>query len=282
MIISDNRQFIFFHIHKTGGTTVDYALRGYYDHWDTLKKKLPKTILDDKTDRRLGDLQNYRIQSNNFNGHLDCMSYDELLSFDGKYKNLVKNYFCFTFVRNPYDRIYSEYRMNVEFQFYSNMSFDQCLTLSPLMITYLPPLDYIDFIGRTENLNHDFAIVCDKLNLHTELVNLYVRSEMKDWDMDSEDYDQLLSEYYNDGFKQFFNSEIIKGYRYLDKYSPEAIAIVNNYYKRDFEIFEYPMLNPDTYLDFLRKDLNLRPIEYGGLRKFKKKFLKLFSYKEEN
>ena len=282
MIISDIKKFVFFHIHKTGGTTIDYALRAHYDHWDQLKEKLPQTILDDKTDRRLGDLQRYRIQSNNFNGHLDCMSYDQLLSFDENYKKLVKNYYCFTFVRNPYDRIYSEYRMNVELQFYPYVTFDQCLTLSPLMITYLPPFEYINFIGRTENLNHHFAIVCDKLNLHTELVNLHVRSEMKDWDMDSQDYDQQISQYYNNGFKQFFNSEIIKGYRYLDKYSPESIAIVNDYYKRDFETFGYPMLSPDTYLDSVRKDLDLPPIEYGTLKKFHQKILRLFSYKEKN
>lgn len=53
------------------------------------------------------------------------------------------------------------------------------------------------------------------------------------------------------------NGPITKGqlvdgvrYRYIDKYSKESIALINDLYREDFEYFKFKMLNPDTMTHF--------------------------------
>ncbi len=259
MIISDEKKFIFFHIRRTGGTSIDYALRNYYDHFEILKEKLPSSLLKDQN--KVGGLQEYRILSNNYNGHLDCMSYENLVDIGTNYKRLTKQYFCFSFIRNPYDRVFSEYRVNVESKIIKNQPFEQLCTWSKPMFSYLPPMDVLDFIGRTENLNEHFEIICKKLEIKAEIINLYVRSEAQYLEVDAPAFAENINEYFHNGFKRYFHFEMPKSYRYLNQYSSESIKRVNEHYKKDFELFGYPMLNPETFMDHTDDVLNLQPIQ---------------------
>ena len=95
MFISDTHKFIFIHIPKTAGSTVDkrLSLQGIINDnsakcfvWDYITKK--KGCFDKK--------QNTIIQPYH-------LSYREIgLSTEQK-----KKFFTFSFVRNPYDRFYS-------------------------------------------------------------------------------------------------------------------------------------------------------------------------------
>lgn len=81
-----------------------------------------------------------------------------------------KNYFKFSFVRNPWDRMLSTYffkkgvaRIKID----PNMSFKEFLSQynHPDQYSYIEGFDNNFFIGRFENLQQDFDIVCDKIGI---------------------------------------------------------------------------------------------------------------------
>lgn len=98
-----------------------------------------------------------------------------------------KNYFKFTFVRNPWDRLVSCWKNKIVESAYAGeqntkMEFSEfvyeitngkwknhndihwCLQTSRF------PTDCVDFIGRFENLKNDFDYVCSQLNIpHNKL-----------------------------------------------------------------------------------------------------------------
>ncbi|MBZ0123955.1 MAG: sulfotransferase family protein [Roseovarius sp.] len=90
-------------------------------------------------------------------------------------------YFKFAFVRNPWDRLYSIYRKLMagdwktgEYGIDAPMEFDEFLERFAADPQLKPQTEFIcdedgavlvDFIGRFENLNRDFATVCDRLGL---------------------------------------------------------------------------------------------------------------------
>lgn len=93
----------------------------------------------------------------------------------------LKKYFKFAFCRNPFDRIVSNYSMFTKIsyrrkqirQFYSSpkdLLFPEFVKLVCQYTNHhwLPQYDFIhgyeiDFIGRLENLQEDFDIVCDQI-----------------------------------------------------------------------------------------------------------------------
>lgn len=96
-------------------------------------------------------------------------------------KGLFNKYYKFTFVRNPWSRVYSWYRnvmrdeikqerLNVS----PDCSFRRFLSNHSNQWALRPQMDWIenvhgsiplDFIGRFENLQEDFAKVCDELGI---------------------------------------------------------------------------------------------------------------------
>ena len=82
--------------------------------------------------------------------------------------------FKFSFVRNPFDKIVSQFFYNShKFGFKKGVSFKEYVKAwdSGAKISVHPQLnsDYIDedldFIGRFENLQKDFDFICDKLDI---------------------------------------------------------------------------------------------------------------------
>ena len=88
MILSIKHKFIFIHIPKTGGESITQKLR-----WHLTKK------------RRGEDLQDF-IYWGESNGTDLAHIYQDILS---KYvpEDMIKTYFKFCIVRNPYNRCYS-------------------------------------------------------------------------------------------------------------------------------------------------------------------------------
>ena len=143
------------------------------------------------------------------------------------YNNDWDNYFQFSFVRNPFDRILScfldktkkvigtEWEMQ-HYSKYKNSSFEEFVMdldndsinqeghtkEQHLMIN----LDEVDFIGRFENLNQDFKYVCEKLNIEIEDMPHQNRTNHSEY-----------QNYYND----------------------KTIAKIKELYSKDMELFEY-------------------------------------------
>lgn len=139
----------------------------------------------------------------------------------------AKNRFVFTFVRNPFSKVVSEYHWftNNKHRFpharvkkvYQGLTFNEFLVLfhncnigdKMHKLTYhqiLNPIDQVDFIGRFEDLQQDFDRLCDMIGMH--------RSTLPHTNKTDHDH---YSTYYDD-----------QSYKY-----------VSDMYSRDIEYFNY-------------------------------------------
>lgn len=156
--------------------------------------------------------------------------------------NVENNYFKFTFVRNPWDRIASCYRNKIENSWkYAHkrvnssskklkskgLNFENNeLTLNEFLIllekgnnrfynihwapqTSIVNMDKMDFIGRFENLEEDWKYVCKKIGIDERKLPHKLQTKPKD---------QSYRDYYKD---------------------QESIDIISRIYKKEIELFNY-------------------------------------------
>ena len=195
-MISYDKKFIFIHINKTAGTSVEKALCEYGQ-----KRTVPKENNDFKMSK----------QSQHFN----YKEYKEFLGSD------YDDYFKFTVIRNPFDRVASYY--------YGGNAISSGLNFSDWIINRYQNKNFqdfermysdykhwigdekIDLILRFENLSNDFEILKNKLNLDCELGFHNVTKDRKHY-----------SKYYNEKTKNiiqnFFSDELEKfNYKFEEK-----------------------------------------------------------------
>jgi len=177
--------FLFVHISKTGGTSV----------LDTLRK-LP------------GNKRGRGIH--------DHFTFEEYIDMWGETK--ITAAFKFTFVRNPWDKVVSDCFYNVKkgllvddplvFEKYVRSIVDNNDRWKMPMIDWLTWEDSVtvDFIGKFENLQEDFNIVCDKIGIPRQELPYKNKSKHKHY-----------TEYYDD----------------------ETREIVAEKYKKDIGVFGY-------------------------------------------
>lgn len=134
-------QFIFVHILKTAGTSIE------------------QLFCDFPTDQRDVEFKHSNI--------------------DFYYKQFPRNagnYFKFTFVRNPWDRLVSQYQWRL-FKRYQdpNQSLGEWLTNSydmwqnsQLRMISINNEVMMDFIGRFENLRQDWSRICETLGIQQQ------------------------------------------------------------------------------------------------------------------
>ena len=87
--------------------------------------------------------------------------------------NVWNDYFKFSFVRNPFDKIVSQYHFNRHLFGFKNSTFKEYIKAwsEGKKISWFPQLNLwyidkkLDFIGRFENLQEDFNVVCDKIGI---------------------------------------------------------------------------------------------------------------------
>lgn len=258
VLISHEYKYIFIHIPKTCGQTIKASMP--YDlkescEWFGLKN------LDSRC------FKNYKFRN------LYHLSYKEIEEI---YPYINTNeYFIFTFVRNPYDRLYSTYlylkkhslsillklilisiiiiillslilkrfklgnyiiilpiisliifskyiKFNYElysqdFNTFIANNFENLNNISPMVLA--PQYTYVegvklDFVGKEESFDKDFEYIRNLFNINNPIKTVNVIEERKDTTF----------------------------YKYIEKYNKKTIDFVNEYYKKDFEIFNYKCL----------------------------------------
>jgi hypothetical protein len=219
MIISHKNKFIFIHVPKTGGTSIVRALYPYLD----MSQDVVMGGHPDHEDKK--DVQ--RIKSGEIHKHSTSQ---EIKNFVGE--EMWDDYFIFSFVRNPYDRIVSTYEWWKQTKWpgdqrkkkeISDMSFKE-YTMSDYMghamldyLSYVKRKKYhsdyarvmdIDFLGRLEDPWASFAYICGVLNLpKLELGN--------------------------------YNKSLKKVNPYESYYDEESVSNVENKFREDIKYFNY-------------------------------------------
>lgn len=206
MLISDSHQFIFVHIRKAAGSSIRDTLEPLSivkptDTWSKIKSRFLKTEKD------------YKKYA--FRQHDDINAAKRVMP-----PELFESYFKFAFVRNPWDRLVSEYEfirrrpdhgrhskvMKMGFEkyiVYQSKRFDahQINMLADKNGNLL-----MDFIGKFENLQDDWNRVTDKLGIENKELTHRKKAGIKDY-----------NSYYTD----------------------ESRALVSELWKRDIEAFGY-------------------------------------------
>lgn len=206
MLISDSHQFIFVHIRKAAGSSIRDTLEPLSlvkpaDNWSKIKSRFLRTE---------NDYKKYA-----FRQHDSITVAKRLMP-----PELFESYFKFAFVRNPWDRLVSEYEfirrrpdhgrhskvMKMGFEkyiVYQSKRFDahQINMLADKNGNLL-----MDFIGKFENLQDDWNRVTDKLGIENKELTHRKKAGIKDY-----------NSYYTD----------------------ESRALVSELWKRDIESFGY-------------------------------------------
>jgi hypothetical protein len=203
MIISHKHKFIFIAVPKTGTTSIEAKLNPFNEVLELSREVMARRSLNIK-----------HITLENLKAHTN--------------KNL-DSYFSFSFCRNPWDRhlsIFKYYKKSIKkwekkcppqwfehYQRYTNLVggfqyFNDFVKSRPrwveLQTHWLSK--NIDFIGRMENIQTDFNIICDKIGIDRLKLDHLNKSNEKD---------------------------------YREVYNEESIDIVAKAYKKDIDYLGY-------------------------------------------
>ena len=206
MLISDSHQFIFVHVRKAAGSSIRDTLEPLSllkptDNWSKIKSRFLKMEKD------------YHRYA--FRQHDDINVAKRLMP-----PELFESYFKFAFVRNPWDRLISEYefiRRRPDHGRHSKvikMSFEKYIVYQSKrkdahqihMLADINGKVLMDFIGKFENLYEDWNRVTDKLGIENKQLSHRKKAGITDYD---------------------------------SYYTPETRALVGELWKRDIEAFGY-------------------------------------------
>lgn len=183
-MISNSKKFIFIHVNKTAGTSINSCLIRYASKIE------------------VGSTQEIPGPE-----HWDASEYKEYLG-----STTFKEYFKFAFVRNPWARMLSTYFFSnggrvdfnewVKWTFVKKHNRDYKRMYSSFC-SWIGDNE-INFIGRFENIQTDFQIICDKLNIKSIIVP----------QINVGKYTEPYEKYYNtesiDIIRQNFRDDILK------------------------------------------------------------------------
>lgn len=184
-MISFQKRFLFVHIPKTAGNSIQSVLRDYSEDQLIALRKEQDGI------ERFG-LRNpkYEIKK-----HSTLREYRSALG-DEQFRNLYK----FTCVRNPWDRMVSYYFTPTQCpESWKPKKFRGIISKAVSIADYLrldaleeDPFANVDYIMRFENLADDFRAVCRSLDISPTRLPQYNRSNREHY---SKYYDEELREF---------------------------------------------------------------------------------------
>ena len=183
-MISFQKRFLFIHIPKTAGNSIQSVLRDYSE--DEL---VPLRGEQDGIERFGLRNPNYKIKK-----HSTLAEYGAALGED-QFRSLCK----FTCVRNPWDRMISYYFTPTQnTTAWDRKKLRKVISKALSVADYLrsdkgerDPFDNVDYIVRFENLADDFRAVCGALGISPTTLPQYNRSNREHY---SRYYDDELRE----------------------------------------------------------------------------------------
>jgi len=183
-MISLQKHFLFVHIPKTAGNSIQTALRDYSEDQLVALRKEQDGI------ERFG-LRNPKY---NIKKHSTLAEYRDALENE-QFRSLYK----FSCVRNPWDRMVSYYFTPTQSpETWDRKKFRKMISKIVSVADYLrldqddeDPFTNVDYIMRFENLAEDFRTVCGKVGISAATLPQYNRSNREHY---SKYYDDELRE----------------------------------------------------------------------------------------
>lgn len=157
-MISKKYKFLFIHYPKTGGNSIQTVLEKYADD----KKYKVKSHHD------LNDM--FEIKSSI---HPEISKHSPLRKYLSIMRSTLDDYFIFTTIRNPFDRVVSSYFTlhkkinsdNNEIIFSKDLFYEEIKSMKTLKDFSYSKKRKIDFFIKFESLQDDFNKVCENLSL---------------------------------------------------------------------------------------------------------------------
>lgn len=246
MIISDTKNFVFFHNPKSAGSTIHHLLLPFQSPQTDLNYYESNTCLLEYSNQII------------WRGHL---TFKQLYNLE--IYNQVKDYIKFCFVRNPYDRAYSSFlqhkagicghkdlkqvllcqSIKLGFNSYIQLFLEKKqIENNVLYHAFMPQHLYmslneketLNHIGYIEKFDDDLKTICDIINVNcNDIVYKNIKQNPKSpcdpHNMNTRDY------------------------KYLDKYEKQTIITINELYAKDFELLGYEMLDANSFPECLEK-----------------------------
>ncbi len=183
-MISLQKHFLFVHIPKTAGNSIQTALRDYSEDQLVALRKEQDGI------ERFG----LRNPEYNIKKHSTLAEYRDALENE-QFRSLYK----FSCVRNPWDRMVSYYFTPTQSpETWDRKKFRKMISKLVSVADYLrldqddeDPFTNVDYIMRFENLAEDFRTVCGKVGISAATLPRYNRSNREHY---SKYYDDELRE----------------------------------------------------------------------------------------
>lgn len=238
-LISHSREAIFVHIPKTGGSSIEQVF-------------LQDSQLSDES--RLPLVMGSYVQYAPGPPALEHLSLSEAVEFGYASAPMLSRYYIFTFVRNPYERVFSTYQyLNLDrilsfprfVALLEDGEFDQKLGyfLRPQFDFLGEMAQYVDFIGRFENFGTDAPHALSTAGLH-EVPLPRVEKTAKKSTLKGTLGAMLKSPRLS---KEIDLRRAVRAPRrapassYRDFYDDDSLARVARIYRVDFEAFGYQM-----------------------------------------
>jgi len=192
MIVSTKKKLVYFHNPKTAGSSITRTLAPFC----TKSEELEGLIMGGGWQGRF---------------HHDGTQHQKMtLTQYGEFRD----YFKFSFVRNPFDIVLSFWEKSTKDRNYGTLEefllsneFPGERALRYIQTEYLD-VNNLDYVGRYENLQQDWVYIAEKLDLPYEL--------------------PLLNE-----------RQTKQHYHYREYYTTLSRKIVEERYQKDLEVFEY-------------------------------------------
>jgi hypothetical protein len=159
-------------------------------------------------------------------GESSGLHFHDHLSHHKKYlsEQQFSEYFKFTFVRNPWDSRVSLYKYLANGGHGSLTRYANRLTFKDWVkrysdrvkvntthtgrtqLSYIKPIEDMDFVGKLENLQEDFNIICDKIGIPSQELPHHNKSKPKH---------KHYTEYYDDETRQIVAEKYAKDIEYF-------------------------------------------------------------------
>jgi hypothetical protein len=230
------KEAIFVHIPKTAGQSIEQALREHSGlRWDGRNDLVKRRDLLLKENKKL-DSGPPRLAHLKASEYVTC-GFVPPEQFDACFK--------FSFVRNPWDRIISEYKFRkhfweFDFKSYLFKHFPE-KDGTDFYVHIIPQYNFlfdakgqclVNFIGRFENLQVDFNKVCRELAIQEIIVphkNNSLSNRPRILNL------KKFTRWTKNLRKQRANTFA----HYTEYYDDEAIEFVRDKYRKDIEVFKY-------------------------------------------